>query len=56
MITKIDLAAAVAFEREQALANLAQVAPQARIFEVSARTGEGLEALMTWLGADPSRG
>ncbi|MEI6829701.1 MAG: hydrogenase nickel incorporation protein HypB [Synechococcaceae cyanobacterium ELA445] len=56
VITKIDLAAAVAFEREQALANLAQVAPQARIFEVSARTGEGLEALMTWLGADPSRG
>jgi hydrogenase nickel incorporation protein HypB len=56
VITKIDLAAAVAFEREQALANLAQVAPQARVFEVSARTGEGLEALMAWLGAGPSRG
>jgi len=31
-----------------ALANLAAVAPRARIFELSARTGEGVDALLHW--------
>ncbi|MCP9915216.1 hydrogenase nickel incorporation protein HypB [Cyanobium sp. ATX 6F1] len=51
VINKIDLAEAVGFRREESLANLAQVAPQARIFEVSARTGAGLEPLLAWLAA-----
>ncbi len=51
VINKIDLADAVGFLREEALANLAQVAPQARIFELSARTGEGLEPLLAWLAS-----
>ena len=42
LITKMDIAEAVGFDRELAWQNLRQVAPQAQIFEVSARTGQGL--------------
>ncbi len=49
LLNKIDLAAAVGFDRPLALDNLQRVAPQAVVFEVSARSGEGLEALMAWL-------
>ncbi|MCT0205044.1 hydrogenase nickel incorporation protein HypB [Synechococcus sp. CS-602] len=48
VINKVDIAAAVGFDRAAALANLAGVAPQAQIFEVSARSGVGLDALMHW--------
>jgi len=47
LITKIDLAAAVGFDREQALHALAEVRPGIEILEVSARTGQGMEQ---WLG------
>ena len=47
LITKIDLADAVGFEREEALRNLREVRPGIEILETSARTGEGMEA---WLG------
>jgi hydrogenase nickel incorporation protein HypB len=50
VINKVDIAEAVGFDRAAALANLAAVAPQARIFELSARSGEGLDALLHWLG------
>jgi hydrogenase nickel incorporation protein HypB len=49
VINKTDLAAAVAFERESALASLRAVAPQAQLFELSARTGDGLGALQGWI-------
>jgi hydrogenase nickel incorporation protein HypB len=49
LVNKIDLAAAVDFPRDLALANLRQAAPRAAIFEVSARTGAGLEAWYDWL-------
>jgi hydrogenase nickel incorporation protein HypB len=49
VINKTDLAAAVAFERDQALANLRAVAPQAQLFELSARTGDGLGSLQGWI-------
>ena len=49
VINKTDLAAAVAFERDSALANLRAVAPQAQLFELSARTGDGLGALQSWI-------
>ena len=49
VINKTDLAAAVAFERDSALANLRAVAPQAQLFELSARTGDGLGALQGWI-------
>ncbi|QHV00579.1 hydrogenase nickel incorporation protein HypB [Synechocystis sp. CACIAM 05] len=42
LVTKQDIAAAVDFDAELAWQNLRQVAPQAQIFAVSARTGEGL--------------
>jgi hydrogenase nickel incorporation protein HypB len=49
LITKIDLAEAVGFERRAAHANIARVAPAAAGLEISARTGPGLEALQDWL-------
>ena len=50
LVTKTDLAQACEFDREAALANLRQVSPAARIFEVSAKTGEGMEAWCAFLG------
>jgi hydrogenase nickel incorporation protein HypB len=47
VLNKIDLAEAVGFQREIALANLRKAAPRARILEVSARTGAGLDE---WYG------
>jgi hydrogenase nickel incorporation protein HypB len=44
LITKIDLAEAVGFDRQKAIENLKKMAPQAQILEISARTGEGMEA------------
>jgi hydrogenase nickel incorporation protein HypB len=51
IINKIDLAAAVEFEREKAIANIQNIAPQAQIFEVSAKTGQGIDSLHTYLFA-----
>ncbi len=45
VINKIDLAAAVDFDRDHARRHIAKVAPVASIVEVSARTGEGMDAL-----------
>lgn len=44
LITKMDIAEAVGFDRERAIANLQRVAPQATVFEVSSRTGQGMDA------------
>ena len=49
VINKVDIAEAVGFDRAAALASLAAVAPRARIFELSARTGDGVDALLHWL-------
>jgi hydrogenase nickel incorporation protein HypB len=46
IITKIDIAGAVGFDRAAAAASINQVHPGMRIVELSARTGDGLEA---WL-------
>jgi hydrogenase nickel incorporation protein HypB len=42
ILTKTDLGEAAGFDREKAVANIRSVAPQARLFEVSAKSGEGL--------------
>jgi hydrogenase nickel incorporation protein HypB len=42
LVTKVDLAGAVGFDREAALSNLRQVSHHARVFEVSARSGQGM--------------
>jgi hydrogenase nickel incorporation protein HypB len=49
VLTKSDLASAAGFEREKALANLRQISHHATIFELSARTGEGMEAWCEFL-------
>ena len=49
VINKCDLAEAVGFDRRTAIANLSAIAPQAALFELSARSGEGLAALIRWL-------
>ena len=54
VINKGDLAEAVGFDRCAAIANLSTIAPQAALFELSARTGEGLDALIRWLDAKPA--
>ncbi len=46
IVTKTDLAAAAGFDREQALANLHCISHHAKVFELSAKTGAGME---TWL-------
>lgn len=46
VITKTDLAEAAGFDREAALANLRRIAHHSRILELSAKTGEGMDA---WL-------
>ncbi|MCA6574048.1 MAG: hydrogenase nickel incorporation protein HypB [Pseudanabaena sp. M57BS1SP1A06MG] len=43
LISKIDLAEVVEFNRELALHNIHQIAPQAKILEVSAKTGLGMQ-------------
>lgn len=49
IISKIDLAEAVEFEREQAIANIQKIVPQAKIFEISAKTGQGINFLCNYL-------
>jgi hydrogenase nickel incorporation protein HypB len=50
LITKIDLAEVVEFDRAAAHAAIARVAPHARVLETSARSRAGLDALMELLG------
>jgi len=49
VVNKVDLAEAVGFDRDRALANLRRVAPDAVILEVSARTGQGMEGWYAYL-------
>lgn len=44
LVTKTDLAAAAGFQRDLALDHLRRAAPQAELLEVSARTGQGMDA------------
>jgi hydrogenase nickel incorporation protein HypB len=49
IVTKVDIAEAVGFDRDRAIANIHKIAPQATVFEVSARTGTGMEAWYHYL-------
>lgn len=49
VITKTDLAEAVEFDRDKALASIQDIAPRARVLELSAKTGEGMEAWFAYL-------
>lgn len=52
VISKSDLAEACGFDGPQARGHLARVAPQARIVEVSSRTGDGIAELLGALGLE----
>jgi hydrogenase nickel incorporation protein HypB len=49
IVNKIDIAQAVEFERETALSNIHRIVPKAKIFEVSARSGQGMDAWYDYL-------
>jgi hydrogenase nickel incorporation protein HypB len=51
VITKIDLADAVEFDRAAALRNIEEVRPGLPVLEVSARTGQGMQEWLTRLEA-----
>ncbi|MCS7090094.1 MAG: hydrogenase nickel incorporation protein HypB [Verrucomicrobiota bacterium] len=55
IVTKIDLAEAVGFDRTTALTNLERISHHARIFELSARTGTGMDAWLDFLQAEHRR-
>lgn len=55
LITKIDLAEAVAFDRAGTLANLESVRPGLQTLELSARTGVGMQAWLESVVAGCSR-
>jgi len=56
VITKIDIAEAVGFDRESALKNIREIRPGIRIFETSAKTGVGMAEWLAYLAqARPAR-
>ena len=50
IITKIDLAAAVEFDRDAARANIEKLRPGIPIFELSAKTGQGFDSWLSFVG------
>lgn len=49
LINKVDLAQHIAFDLERVLRDIRAVNPDAEIFQVSAATGEGMDAWYRWL-------
>lgn len=49
IITKIDIAEAVGFNREEALKSIDSIRPGIRVFETSSRSGAGLDAWLDYL-------
>jgi hydrogenase nickel incorporation protein HypB len=49
VLSKMDLAQACDFNRELALHSIRRVAPKARVFETSAKTGQGMDAWRDYL-------
>lgn len=49
LVNKIDLAGPAGFDRDQALGNVRAVTPQAKVIELSARTGDGLGKWFAYL-------
>ena len=52
IINKIDIAEVVGFDRDKAINNLKKIAPQATVFEVSARSGQGIDRWYDYLRAN----
>lgn len=55
VITKMDIAEAVGFDRGTALANLQELRPGIRVFETSAKTGEGMADWLNFLAGERAR-
>ena len=55
LITKVDLLPHLDFELDRALAAVSDIAPDAAVLQVSAKTGAGLDAWYAWLNADRRR-
>jgi hydrogenase nickel incorporation protein HypB len=51
LLTKVDVADALGFKRDIAIQNIKRIAPQARIIELSARSGEGMQDWYSFLRA-----
>ncbi|HEV2132808.1 MAG TPA: hydrogenase nickel incorporation protein HypB [Terracidiphilus sp.] len=51
IITKIDIAEPCGFDREQAIQNINEIRPGIRIFETSARTGQGMDEWVKYLAS-----
>jgi hydrogenase nickel incorporation protein HypB len=49
VVSKIDLAEACEYSRDATLANLRRLAPAAPVFELSAKTGQGMDAWLAFL-------
>jgi hydrogenase nickel incorporation protein HypB len=49
IITKNDMASAAGFNRDLTLINLQRVSHHAHIFELSAKTGDGMQAWLDFL-------
>jgi hydrogenase nickel incorporation protein HypB len=49
LLNKIDLLPHLDYEKDKALDYIHQVHPGMPVFEISARTGEGLDAWIAWL-------
>jgi hydrogenase nickel incorporation protein HypB len=49
ILTKLDIAAAVEFNRPVALKNINEIRPGIKIFETSAKTGEGFDGWLQYL-------
>ena len=49
IVSKLDLDRACDFNREEATANIRHIAHHARLFEISAKTGTGLDAWCDYL-------
>ncbi len=51
LLTKVDVADVLGFKRDVAVENIRRIAPQARIIQLSSRTGEGLAEWYDYLRA-----
>ena len=56
IITKIDVAGVLGFDRAAAAENVRRIAPQARLIELSSRSGEGMGAWYDLLGGLAGKG
>lgn len=55
LLTKIDVAEVLGFDRRAAIENIRRIAPQAKLIQLSARTGEGLAEWYGFLRTLPPR-